>query len=358
MDISIFDYHLPKELIAQEPIEPRDHSRLLILDRKSKKIAHKKFYEILNYLSDNDVLVFNNTKVVPARLYGNKIPSKGKVEVLLIRPKNKRIFDFVSWPKQWVVIGKPELKQGQIIEFSKSLKGKIIEVLNYERIICFNIEGEHLKREILSLGQFPLPPYITNPTKCSFSKYQTIYAEKEGSIAAPTAGFHFTNDLLKKIKEKKINMQFVTLHIGLGTFLSVKTQDIKKHKMHSEFFELSKNTAKILNKAKAKGKRIIAVGTTATRVLEACANENSELEAKQDWTDLFIYPGYKFKFVDALITNFHLPKSTLLMLVSAFAKSTEDKSILAGRDLILKAYKQAIEKKYRFFSFGDGMFIQ
>jgi len=338
MDISLFDYHLPKELIAQEPIEPRDHSRLLILDRKNKKIEHKKFYEILDYLSDNDVLVFNDSKVVPARLYGKKIPGYGKAEILLIRPKDKEVFDFLSWPKQWEVIGKPHLKQGQIIEFSKSLRGEIKEVLNYERIICFNI----------SLGQFPLPPYITEPTEKSLLKYQTIYAEKEGSIAAPTAGFHFTKDLLGKIKEKGIDTKFITLHVGLGTFLSVKTQDIRKHKMHSEFFELSEDTAKILNQAKSKGKRIIAVGTTVARVLESCANGNSKLEAKQDWTNLFVYPGYKFKFVDSLITNFHLPKSTLLMLVSAFA----------GRDLILETYEEAIAKKYRFFSFGDAMFIQ
>jgi len=347
MDISLFDYRLPKSFIAQESIEPRDHSRLLILNKKSKKIEHKKFYEILDYLSDNDVLVFNNSKVVPARLYGKKIPGYGKAEILLIHPKDKEVFDFVSWPKRWVIIGKPELKQGQIIEFSKSLKGEIKEVLNYERIIYFNLEGDALKQEILSLGQFPLPPYITNPTKRSFLKYQTIYAEKKGSIAAPTAGFHFTEDLLKKIKEKGINTQFVTLHVGLGTFLSVKTQEIEKHQMHSEFFELSENTAKILNEAKSKGKRIIAVGTTAARVLESCANE-TQLEAKQDWTNLFIYPGYKFKFIDSLITNFHLPKSTLLMLVSA----------LAGRDLILKSYQEAIAKKYRFFSFGDAMFIK
>ena len=347
MDISLFDYHLPKKFIAQEPIEPRDHSRLLILDRKTKKIEHKKFYEILNYLSDNDVLVFNNSKVVPARLYGKKIPSHGKAEILLIRPKNKEFFDFITWPKQWVIIGKPELKQGQIIEFSKLLKGEIKEVLNYERIICFNMEDEALKQEILSLGQFPLPPYITEPTERSFLEYQTIYAEKEGSIAAPTAGFHFTKNLLKKIEEKGIDMQFITLHIGLGTFLSVKSQDITKHQMHSEFFELSKDTAKILNKLKSEDKRIIAVGTTAARVLESCVDENLELKPKRDQTNLFIYPGYKFKFADSLITNFHLPKSTLLMLVSAFA----------DRDLILKAYQEAIEQKYRFFSFGDAMFI-
>jgi S-adenosylmethionine:tRNA ribosyltransferase-isomerase len=348
MDISLFDYRLPKEFIAQESIEPRDHSRLLILDRKTKRIEHKRFYELLNYISNKDVLVFNDSKVIPARLYGEKIPSHGKVEILLIRPHNKEFFNFISWPKQWVVIGKPQLKPGQIIEFNKALKGKIETESNYERIICFNMEGENLKQEILSLGKFPLPPYITEPTKKSFSEYQTIYAKKEGSIAAPTAGFHFTKNLFEKIKKKGVDIQFITLHIGLGTFLSVKSQDIKKHQMHSEFFELSKDVAKILNKAKLEGKRIIAVGTTAARVLESCANQNSELEAKKDWTNLFIYPGYEFKFVDALITNFHLPKSTLLMLVSA----------LAGRDLILKVYQGAIEKKYRFFSFGDAMFIQ
>jgi len=363
MDISLFDYLLPKELIAQKSIEPRDHSRLLILDRKTKKIEHKRFYELLNYLSDKDVLVFNNSKVVPARLYGKKIPSYGKAEILLIRPENKEFFDFISWPKRWIVIGKPQLKPGQIIEFSKILKGKIETESNYERIICFNMESEALKKEILSLGKFPLPPYITKPTKKSFLEYQTIYAEKEGSIAAPTAGFHFTKDLFKKIQEKGIDIQFITLHIGLGTFLSVKSKDIEKHQMHSEFFELSEDTAKILNKAKSEGKRIIAVGTTAARVLESCSDfeqsekqgsersegsyKNFELKEKNSWTNLFIYPGYKFKFVDALITNFHLPKSTLLMLVSA----------LAGRDLILKTYQEAIEKKYRFFSFGDAMLI-
>ena len=347
MDISLFDYHLPKEFIAQESIEPRDHSRLLILNRKTGAIEHKYFYDIIDYLSDNDVLVFNNSKVVPARLYGKKIPGLGKTEILLIRPEDKEIFDFISWPKQWVVIGKPQLKRGQVIEFNKALKGEIETELNYEKVICFNMEGEALKKEILLLGKFPLPPYITKPTKKSFLEYQTIYAEKEGSIAAPTAGFHFTKDLFKKIQEKGIDIQFITLHIGLGTFLSVKSKDIEKHQMHSEFFELSKDTAKILNKAKSEGKRIIAVGTTAARVLESCSDKNFELKEKNDWTNLFIYPGYKFKFVDALITNFHLSKSTLLMLVSAFA----------GRDLILKTYQDAIEKKYRFFSFGDAMFI-
>jgi len=360
MNISLFDYHLPKELIAQEPIEPRDLSRLLILNRKTKKMEHKKFLDLLNYLSDDDVLVFNDSKVVPARLKGEKIDTKGKVEILLIRPKNKEVFDFISWPNQWIVIGKPELKKGQIIRFGKTLIGKIEKETNYERGICFNKKGQDLKQEILSLGEPPLPPYITKPTERSFSGYQTMYAKKEGSIAAPTAGFHFTKNLLGRIREKGIKTEFVTLYVGLGTFLPIKTQDIEKHKMHSEFFELCPNTAKILNQAKSKGKRIIAIGTTTMRVLESCAVNHSRLKPQKGWTDLFIFPGYKFKFVDALITNFHLPKSTLLMLVSAFvAFNATDTTfnVVAGRDLILKAYQEAINKKYRFFSFGDAMFI-
>lgn len=347
MDISFFDYYLPKQLIAQEPIKPRDHSRLLILNRKTGKIEHQYFYDIINYLSPNDVLVFNNSKVVPARMFGKKTKTKGKVEILLIRPQNKQVFDFVSWPQRWLIIGKPELKRGQIIEFSDSLSGKIEEEINYERIICFNKQGKELKQEIFSLGQTPLPPYITQPTQRSFKEYQTVYAERYGSIAAPTAGFHFTSDLLDKIKAKNIQLEFITLYIGLGTFLPVKVKKIEDHQMHSEFFELGEKTARRLNQAKNNGKRIIAVGTTSVRVLESCA-QNSELKPKQDWTDLFIYPGYEFKFVDALITNFHLPKSTLLILVCAFA----------GRNLILKAYQEALDRKYRFFSFGDAMLIK
>jgi S-adenosylmethionine:tRNA ribosyltransferase-isomerase len=347
MDLSFFDYHLPKELIAQEPIEPRDHSRLLVLNRKTEKIEHQYFYDVINYLSANDILVFNDSKVVPARIYGKKTNTKGNVEILLIRPQDKQVFDFVSWPQRWVIIGKPELKTDQIIEFSENLNGKIEEEINYERIICFNKQGEKLKEEILSLGQAPLPPYITQPTQRSFEEYQTVYAQKHGSIAAPTAGFHFTKDLLDKIQAKNIKLEFITLYVGLGTFLPVKVENIEDHQMHSEFFELNQKTAQRLNQAKKENKRIIAIGTTSVRVLESCA-QGSELKPKKDWTNLFIYPGYKFKFVDALITNFHLPKSTLLMLVSAFA----------SKDLIFKAYQQAINKKYRFFSFGDSMFIQ
>lgn len=352
MDISQFDYHLPKDFIAQEPIEPRDHSRLLVLNRKTKKIDHCYFYDIINYLFDNDVLVFNNSKVVPARLYGKKSKTQGRVEILLIRPLDSQVFDFIHWPQQWVIIGKPELKEGQVIEFSSTFNGKIEKKLNYERVICFNKQGEELKQEIFKLGQAPLPPYISQPTKRSFEEYQTVYAEKPGSIAAPTAGFHFTKGLLDKIKTKNIQLEYITLYVGLGTFLPVKTQNIEEHQMHSELFEINQETALRLNQAKKDKKRIIAVGTTVARALESSI-ENNSLQVKQDWTNLFIYPGYKFKFIDALITNFHLPKSTLLMLVSAFTQIKENTS-----PLIFKAYQEAIKRKYRFFSFGDAMFIQ
>lgn len=348
MDISLFDYYLPKELIAEEPVEPRDHSRLLILERKTQNIQHRYFYQILDYLTPNDVLVFNDTKVVPARLFGKKVNTGGKVEIVLLKPQGLDFFDFVNWPKEWIVIGQPNLKPGQQIIFSNRLFGEIIDKNNYERTIRFNLQDEDLKQEIIKLGQLPLPPYIKNPSKKSYQNYQTVYAKKQGSVAAPTAGFHFTEDLLSQLEKRGVKKEFITLHVGLGTFLPVSEKEIEKHQMHSEYFILSPLVAQQLNQAKSEGKRIISVGTTVVRVLESCAQDNGELKAKSGWTNLFIYPGYKFKFVDSLITNFHLPKSTLLMLVSAFA----------GRELILKAYKEAIDKKYRFFSFGDAMFIQ
>ncbi|MGC8651046.1 MAG: tRNA preQ1(34) S-adenosylmethionine ribosyltransferase-isomerase QueA [Minisyncoccia bacterium] len=347
MDISLFDYYLPKELIAQKPIEPRDHSRLLILDRKTQEIQHHYFYQILDYLTPQDVLVFNNTKVVPARLFGKKTKTGGKAEIVLIKPKGLNFFDFIHWPKEWMIIGQPELKLNQEIIFSDKLKGEIIEKNGYERTILFNLEGNDLKEEIIKLGQMPLPPYVNQPSPESFEKYQTVYASKEGAVAAPTAGFHFTESLLEQIKNKGIEIEFITLHVGLGTFLPVKEQEIEKHQMHSEYFILPQDITQKLNQDKAEGKRIISVGTTVARVLESCSQENHQLKAKEGWTNLYIYPGFQFRFTDALITNFHLPKSTLLMLVSAFA----------GRDLILKAYSEAIDKKYRFFSFGDAMFI-
>lgn len=347
MELKEFDYYLPKEYIAQEPIIPRDHSRLMIVDRKNKIISHHLFYEIVDFLNENDVLVFNNTKVVPARLYGEKIETGGKVEIILLRPKDKEIFDFSSWPTDWIIIGKPSLKIKTKIRFDELLEGEIIEEINYERVIRFNLKEEKLKEKILTLGKPPLPPYITKPTEKSFSNYQAIFAQKEGSVAAPTASFHFTEELLAKIKRKGIQLEYITLHIGLGTFLPIKTKNIEDHKLHSEYFELSQQTADSLNKAKKEGKRIIAVGTTVIRVLEHCARSKNILEPNKGWTDLFIYPGFKFKIVDALITNFHLPKSSLLVLVCAFA----------SKDLIRKAYQEAIKEKYRFFSFGDAMFI-
>ena len=348
MEVEEFDYFLPKEYIAQEPVIPRDHSRLMILNRKTEEIIHKKFYEVIDYLKENDVLVFNDTKVVPARLLGKKVETKGKVEIILLRPENQEFFDFINWPKEWRIIGKPSLKIGTKIEFDKDLKGEITAIYNYERILKFNLEGDLLKEKVLKLGLVPLPPYVKEPTEVSFKNYQSIFAKKEGAVAAPTASFHFTESLLKKIIKKGIQIEYLTLHIGLGTFLPVKAKKVEDYKIHQEFFELENETALKINKAKKEGKRIIAVGTTVVRVLETCANKKGELEGKRGWTDLFIYPGYQFKIVDALITNFHLPKSTLLMLVCAFA----------SKELIFKAYQEAIKEKYRFFSFGDAMFIQ
>lgn len=347
MELKEFDYYLPKELIAQEPVIPRDHSRLMIVNRKNHTIIHKRFFEIVEFLNKNDVLVFNNTRVVPARIYGYKKDTKGKVEILLIRPKNKEIFDFASWPQEWIVIGKPNLKKGTKIIFDKDLNGEISEIINYERVIKFNLQKEQLKNKILNLGIPPLPPYIRKPTKISYLNYQSIFAKKEGSIAAPTASFHFTQELIDKIKEKGVEMEFITLHIGLGTFLPIKTEKIENHRLHSEFLEIDEKTAENLNKAKEKGKRIIAVGTTVVRALEDSAIDEGLLKPKRGWSNLFIYPGYRFKFIDALITNFHLPKSSLLLLVCAFA----------GKELIFKAYSEAIKERYRFFSFGDAMFI-
>lgn len=344
-----FDYYLPPEQIAQEPVVPRDHSKLLVVDRKNQIIEHKKFfYEIVDYLSSKDVLVFNDTKVVPARIRGKKISTGGKVELLLLRPEGASFIDFQQWPKRWVAIGKPELKEGTEIEFGQGLRCRVKERKNYERVIEFNEQGEELKEHLLQIGEVPLPPYIKNPTDLSFRNYQTIYANKEGSVAAPTAGFHFTPELLKRIKELGVQIEYITLHIGLGTFLPVKTENIEDHQMHSEFFIIDKKTAESINKAKKEGKRIIAVGTTVVRALESSSTEDGYLLPGQNWTTLFIYPGYKFKIVDSLITNFHLPRSTLLMLVCAFA----------GKELIFKAYQEALRRKYRFFSFGDAMFIR
>jgi len=349
MKLSDFDYHLPKELIAQKPISPRDSSRLLVVDRKTKEIKHKKFRDIFDYLFPGDALVLNDSKVVPARLLGEKsfFSSAKKAEILLLKPKGKEIFDFSFWPKTWLAIGGPNLKEKEEIYFKENFFAKIEKKSGYELEISFNLGGEELKKEIISLSRTPLPPYIKTIPKGAKEKYQTVYAKHFGSIAAPTAGFHFTSELLEKIKNKGVKIQYLTLHIGLGTFLPVKTNEIEKYKIHREYFVLDKKTADALNEVKNQGKKIVAVGTTTSRVLEFCAGKDGLVYPKEGWTDLFIYPGYKFKFIDALITNFHLPKSTLLMLVCAFG----------GKELIFKCYEEAVKNKYRFYSFGDAMAI-
>lgn len=348
MKLKDFDYRLPRNLIAQKPIKPRDHSRLMVVSRQSGKIGHNHFYEIEKFLKKGDVLVLNNSKVIPARLLGKR-ESGGKAEVLLLRPNAKNLKNYV-WSNEWWVIGKPGLVIGQTITFPHGLKAKTLRINGYERLVQFNFKGEKLKKIIYQIGQAPVPPYIkTNISASQLKKeYQTIYAKHLGSVAAPTAGFHFTSKLIKKLKIKGVQFKYVTLHVGLGTFQPVKEEKIENHKMSAEWAEIDAKTAAYLNKAKKEGRRMIVVGTTATRVLESAADNKGIIKPGQKFVDLFIYPGYKFKIVDALITNFHLPKSTLLMLVSAFA----------GRKLILAAYQKAIKNKYRFFSFGDAMFIQ
>ncbi len=348
MKLEDFDYNLPKELIAQKPMNPRDHSRLLVLDKKTKKINHEYFYNIRHFLKNNDVLVLNNTKVIPARLIGKKTETGGKAEVFLIQPNIKNLNNY-NWFQEWLIIGSPKLKQGQKIDFTKGLKGEIIKVLGQERIIRFNKKGEALKKIVFQIGLTPIPPYIKSPDKEQRLKkeYQTIFAKYFGSVAAPTAGFHFTPKLLKQLQKKGIKIEYVTLHVGLGTFQPVKEENIKKHKIHAEWAMIDKATAKRLNQYKANKQRIISVGTTACRTLESFCDKKGKLKSGVKFTDIFIYPGYKFRFISGLITNFHLPKSTLLMLVSAFV----------NRKLILKVYQQAIKKKYRFYSFGDAMLI-
>lgn len=334
-----YDYELPLELIAQTPLENRSESRLMVLNRKNKTIEHKTFSDIVDYLSDNDVLVLNDTKVIPARLIGEKEDTKAVIEVLLLKDLGNN---------KWECLAKPQkrVKIGSIISFGDGLlKAKCLE--KFDMGIChFELIYEGILVEILdNLGSMPLPPYI-HEKLVDKDRYQTVYAKNLGSAAAPTAGLHFTPELLEKIKAKGVELVFVTLHVGLGTFRPVEAEDLTNHVMHSEYYEISKEAADTLNKAKASGKRIIAVGTTSTRTLES-AYDNGFKECKND-TSIFIYPGYEFKAIDAQITNFHLPKSTLIMLVSA----------LAGKDFVLSAYEEAVKEKYRFFSFGDAMFIE
>ena len=336
-----FDFELPERLIAQTPIKNRDESRMLVLDKETGTIEHKHFNEIIDYLNKGDTLVLNDTKVMPARLYGVKEDTNAIIEVLLLKDLEENKWECLTKPAK-------RIKIGTVVIFGEGrLKAKCIEIKE-EGIRVFELKYEGILYEILdSLGEMPLPPYIHEKLEDK-DRYQTVYAKNIGSAAAPTAGLHFTKELLKKIEEKGINIEYVTLHVGLGTFRPVNVEDVTTHKMHSEFYMMSKETAEVLNKAKKENRRIISVGTTSTRTLETIINLYGEFKECTGWTDIFIYPGYKFKAINSLITNFHLPKSTLVMLVSA----------LAGKENIMKAYHEAIEKEYRFFSFGDSMFIK
>lgn len=337
MQVKDFDYELPQEMIAQHPMEPRDHSRLLVVDKNTGIIEHKHFYDLCEYLKPGDLLVFNDTRVIPARLHGFK-DTGARVEVFLLTRIDQN---------DWEVLVKPgrKLKVGAKIKFSDELSCEIIEHTDFGgRIARFHYDG--IFEEILDrLGETPLPPYITAPLEDK-ERYQTVYSRENGSAAAPTAGLHFTKDLLSKIKSMGCEEVFVTLHVGLGTFRPVSVGDITDHVMHKEFYSVSQEAAQAINKAKSEGRRIIAVGTTAVRTLES-AGESGVIRAGGGWTNIFIYPGYKFRLVDSLVTNFHLPQSTLLMLISA----------LSTRELMLATYAVAVAEKYRFFSFGDAMFI-
>ncbi|MGI5949864.1 tRNA preQ1(34) S-adenosylmethionine ribosyltransferase-isomerase QueA [Peptoniphilus sp.] len=334
-----FYYDLPEELIAQHPMEERDHSRLLVMDKVTGELEHRHFYDIINYLNPGDVLVLNDTKVLPARLYGHRVGKEEKIEFLLLNHE-KDVWECLSKP------GK-KAKLGTEIEFSDKLKAKVVDISeDGSRFLKFEYEG--IFEEILDeLGEMPLPPYITEKLEDK-DRYQTVYAREEGSAAAPTAGLHFTKELLKEIEDKGIKICYITLHVGLGTFRPVKVENIDDHNMHSEFYILKEDVANTINEAKKNGNKIIAVGTTSVRTLESVADEDGMLRAKSGFTNIFIYPPYKFKCVDSLITNFHLPESTLVMLVSAFST----------RENILNAYNEAVKERYRFFSFGDAMFIR
>ncbi len=341
MNVSDFDYDLPEELIAQDPLADRSSSRLLVLDKRSGDIHHRVFRDIVEELNAGDVLVINNTRVIPARLYGKKADTGAVIEVLLLNRKQDNTWEVLVRP------GK-KAREGAVIEFGDGLlKGEIVGILEEgNRLIRFSYDG--IFEEILDqLGEMPLPPYIKHKLK-DRDRYQTVYAKYDGSAAAPTAGLHFTKDLLGEIRAKGVQVAEVTLHVGLGPFRPVKVDKVESHHMHTEHYIIDEATAETINAAKREGRRVIAVGTTSLRTLESAAGEDGLLKAGEGDTDIFIYPGYRFKMIDALITNFHLPKSTLVMLVSA----------LAGRDNIMRAYQEAIRERYRFFSFGDAMFIR
>ena len=341
MKTSDFYYDLPEELIAQDPLEDRSSSRLLVLNKETGEMEHHVFKEIINYLKPGDCLVINDTKVIPARLIGERVGTGAKIEVLLLKRKENDVWETLVKPGR-------KMKVGSKVSFGDGLLiGEVVDVVEEgNRLIKFSYEG--IFEEILDqLGQMPLPPYITHQLK-ERNRYNTVYATHEGSAAAPTAGLHFTPQLLEEIQKKGIDIARVTLHVGLGTFRPVKVEEVTEHHMHSEFYQIDEEAAEKINRAKENGGRVICMGTTSCRTIESAADENGRLKACSGWTEIFIYPGYQFKILDCLITNFHLPESTLIMLVSA----------LAGRDHVLAAYEEAVQQKYRFFSFGDAMFIQ
>lgn len=340
MKTADFDYELPEELIAQTPLKDRASSRLLVLDKETGNISHRHFYEIIEYLNEGDTLVLNNTKVIPARVIGTREGHTGKIEMLLLKQRENDFWECLIGPAR-------KVRVGTVLTFKDGLLKATVHDILEDGIRLVKLEYDGILNEILDkIGAMPLPPYITEELKDA-TRYQTVYAKINGSAAAPTAGLHFTDELLEKLRQKKVNVCFVTLHVGLGTFRPVKVDDVETHEMHSEYFEISEEACDVINKTKATGKRVVCVGTTSCRVLESAASDDGVLYPTKRNTNIFIYPGYKFKVVDNLITNFHLPKSTLIMLVSA----------LAGKENIMNAYSEAVKEKYRFFSFGDAMFI-
>lgn len=340
MNLKDFYYDLPEELIAQEPLEQRDMSRLMVLDRVSGEINHRVFRDILSYLKKGDCIVLNNTRVIPARLFGIKKGSTGGIEFLLLNRRERDVWEVMLRP------GKRAKAGARFVFGNGELEAEILDIIeDGNRIVRFYYDG--IFENVLDrLGNIPLPPYITKHLE-DRERYQTVYSKHEGSAAAPTAGLHFTNELLSQIETMGVYVAYVTLHVGLGTFRPVKVEDIEAHQMHAEYYDLDQANAQIINRAKSEGGRIISVGTTSTRTLESIAKKHGSIIPDSGWTDIFIYPGYRFAVIDALVTNFHLPESTLIMLVSAFA----------GRDNVMKAYEEAVKQKYRFFSFGDAMLL-
>lgn len=342
MKTSDFFYELPQELIAQTPVYPRDSSRLMVLNRDNGHVEHKVFHDLIDYLYPNDCLILNNTRVIPARIFGVKKETGAVVEFLLLKQSENNVWECLCKPGKRAKIGTEFIFGEGLVEC------EVIDITDDgNRIIKFNCDSKEIYTILDKIGKMPLPPYITQELKDG-ERYQTVYSKELGSAAAPTAGLHFTEEMLEEIKNKGVKIGYVTLHVGLGTFRPVKVDDVKNHKMHSEHYQISKETADLINETKKNGGRVISVGTTSTRTLESVATKNGCICEDEDDTSIFIYPGYKFKCIDALVTNFHLPESTLIMLISAFA----------GYENVMNAYKTAVEEKYRFFSFGDAMFIQ